>query len=296
MYPLWCVMPQRTAGNRQNEPQGKFPWPSVTVYSSVTVGATGGIALFMTSAAWNMRSPVWFLLAPLAMWVPALARFVVLRTVDRGFRAMLPLENFAGIGRHAAVVALALPIVVYGTAYGIAWIAGWVYWSPGGGLWTTGSRIALNVVVNASILGTYGTMTALGEELGWRGYLQPRLDAAGVRGSFVVVGLCWSIYHAPFALVDWSGATPALAFALAKGLVLDVSLSYLWAQLSYSARSLWPAVFLHSFHNGVSQWLFPKFFAGGDETWLGEGGVLPLACYAIAAIGLSVVVGRQGRR
>ena len=250
----------------------------------------------MNSAALDMRSPVWFLLAPLAMWAPALARFVVLRTVDRRFRATLPLQHFAGVGGHAAFVALALPIVVYGAAYGIAWIAGWVHWSPGAGLWTTGSRIALNVLVNASILATYGTITALGEELGWRGYLQPRLDTAGVRGSFVVVGLCWSIYHAPFTLVDWSGTTAGLAFALAKGLVLDVSLSYLWAQLSYRARSLWPAVFLHSFHNGVSQWLFPKFFAGGDETWLGEGGVLPLACYVVAAIGLSRVVRREGGR
>ena len=70
----------------------------------------------------------------------------------------------------------------------------------------------------------------------------------------------------------------------------------LWAQLSYRAKRLWPAVFLHSFHNGVSQWLFPKVFAGGDETWLGEGGVLPLSCYVVAAIGLSIVVRRQGGR
>jgi membrane protease YdiL (CAAX protease family) len=289
-------MPQPTAANREHEAQGRLPWPPAIVYSLIAVGAAGGIAVFMKSAALDMRSPVWFLLAPLAMWAPALARFVVLRTVDRRFRATLPLQHFAGVGGHATVVALALPIVVYGTAYGIAWIAGWLYWSPGGGLWTTNSRIALNVLVNLSILGTYGTMTALGEELGWRGYLQPRLDTAGMRGSFVVVGLFWSIYHAPFTLVDWSGTTAGLAFALAKGLVLDVSLSYLWAQLSYRAKSLWPAVFLHSFHNGVSQWLFPKFFAGGDETWLGEAGVLPLSCYVVAAIGLSIVVRRQGGR
>ena len=106
----------------------------------------------------------------------------------------------------------------------------------------------------------------------------------------------FSVFNAVFTLVDSSGATAGLAFALAKGLVLDVSLSYLWAQLSYRARSLWPAVFLHSFHNGVSQWLFPNFFAGGDETWLGEGGVLPLACYVVAAIGLSSVGRRQGGR
>jgi hypothetical protein len=61
-------------------------------------------------------------------------------------------------------------------------------------------------------------------------------------------------------------------------------------------KASWPAVFLHSFHNGVSQWLFPKFFAGGDETWLGEGGVLPLSCYVVAAIGLSIVARRRGGR
>jgi membrane protease YdiL (CAAX protease family) len=289
-------MVEPSAPDREFELQRQLPWPAVIVYSLIAIGATGGIALFMKAAALDMRSPVWFLLAPLAMWAPALARFVVLRTVDRCFRATLPLQNFARVGGRAAFVALALSIVVYGTAYGIAWFGGWVYWNPGGGLWTTGSRIALNVLVNASVLATYGTMTALGEELGWRGYLQPRLDTAGVRGSFVVVGLCWSIYHAPFTLVDWSGTTAGLAFALAKGLVLDITLSYLWAQLSYRAQSLWPAVFLHSFHNGVSQWLFPKFFAGGDETWLGEGGLLPLACYVAAAIGLSRVVRTQGRR
>ena len=52
--------------------------------------------------------------------------------------------------------------------------------------------------------------------------------------------------------------------------------------------------FSYSFHNGVSQWLFPKFLAGGEETWLGEGALLPLACYAVAAIALSGVFRRQG--
>ena len=46
-----------------------------------------------------------------------------------------------------------------------------------------------------------------------------------------------------------------------------------------------PAVFFHSFHNTISQWLFPKFFMGGDnELWLGEGGRLPLAGYIVAGI------------
>jgi hypothetical protein len=68
---------------------------------------------------------------------------------------------------------------------------------------------------------------------------------------------------------------------------LELSLAFIWAHESYRARSLWPAVFFHSFHNTISQWLFPKFFAGGDnELWLGEGGRLPLAGYIIVGVAL----------
>jgi hypothetical protein len=85
--------------HRKHEPLGKLPWARVIVYNLVTVGVTGGIALFMSSAALDLRSPVWFLLAPPAMW----ARVVVLRTVDLRFRGTLPLQGFAGVGRRAAL-------------------------------------------------------------------------------------------------------------------------------------------------------------------------------------------------
>ena len=45
----------------------------------------------------------------------------------------------------------------------------------------------------------------------------------------------------------------------------------------------------HSFHNTISQWLFPKLFAGGEnERWLGEGGLLPVAGYVL--LGLVIFV------
>ena len=176
---------------------------------------------------------------------------------------------------------LAVPLAVYGTAYATAWSAGLAHWSPGGGKWTTGSQIAANLVVNLSILGVFGTFTAMGKEIGWRGYLQPRLDAAGVRGSVVVVWLCQLAYHAPLM----AGAGYADAGGLFTSLVLfavgDLPVTFLFAWGSYRARSLWPAVFFHSFHNTISQWLFLRFFVGGEELWLGEDGLLPVAGYVV---------------
>ena len=62
-----------------------------------------------------------------------------------------------------------------------------------------------------------------------------------------------------------------------------------------TAIALWPAVFFHSAHNAISQWLFPKFFAGGEnEVWLGEGGRLPLAGYLIVGVALYLWMYRRG--
>jgi hypothetical protein len=141
----------------------------------------------------------------------------------------------------------------------------------------------------------FRNVDALGEEIGWRGYLQPRLDAAGVRHSVAVVWICQLLYHAPLLAGAGYAAAGGFFTSLALFAAADLPLSFLWAFESYRARSLWPAVFFHSFHNTVSQWLFPKFFAGGEnELWLGESGLLPAACYVAVGIGLFVWMRRRG--
>ena len=48
---------------------------------------------------------------------------------------------------------------------------------------------------------------------------------------------------------------------------------------------MWPAVFFHSFHNTISQWLFPRLFAGAEnEFWLGETGILPGTLYVLVGM------------
>jgi len=104
------------------------------------------------------------------------------------------------------------------------------------------------------------------------------------------------VYHAPLV----AGAGYANAGGLFTSLALfaagDLSLAFLWAHESYRARSLWPAVFFHSFHNTISQWLFPRLFVGGeDEFWLGEGGLLPVAGYLVVGITLYLWMRLRGR-
>ena len=273
-----------------------IPWQPFLVVAGISAGATSAIAALSASKGWTVQSPAWAALAVGAMWAPALGRFVAQRTVDRGFRATLPLHRWGATGTQVVLWPLVLPLAVYGAAYAIAWNVGLAHWSPGGGRWTTYSQIVLNVIVNLAILGVFGTFTALGEEIAWRGYLQPRLDSAGVRSSVLLVSLAWTAFHTPLIVGMGYVNAGSLWRSIAGSAVLDLSLAFIWAHESYRARSLWPAVFFHSFHNTISQWLFPKFFIGGDnELWLGEGGNLPLAGYVVASTALYVWMRRRGR-
>jgi len=257
----------------------------VAVFVAVSAGTTTAIAVLAASRGWTVRSPAWAVLAPIAMWAPGLARLVARRTVDQEFESPLRLSKWGVTGARVVLVPLAVPLVVYGVAYFIAWLAGLAHWSPGAGRWKTDSQIALNVAVNLTLLTIVGTATALGEEIGWRGYLQPRLDAAGVRTSVVIVWLCQAAYHAPAIAGAGYASTGGFLSDLTRFAAADLAVAFIWAFESYRAESLWPAVFFHSFHNTISQWLFPKFFAGGEnEFWLGETGILPGIVYVLVGI------------
>lgn len=272
-----------------------MPWRPVCVFAAIAVGATTAIAVLCAAMAWSVTSPEWAMLAPLAMWSPALARFVARSTVDRAFRSTLPHHRWGDGGVLVILRPLAIPLLVYGAAYAIAWSIGVAQWSPGEGRWTTAPQIVANLAMNLAILAVYGTFTALGEELGWRGYLQPRLDAAGVRYSLLVVWLVQLAYHAPLMIGAGYLDSDSLASTLLLFAVGDLPVTFLMAWVAYRARSLWPAVFFHSFHNTISQWLFPKFFIGDEnQLVLGEGGILPMAGYVVVGLAVFIAMRQRG--
>ena len=190
---------------------------------------------------------------------------------------------------------LALPLMVYSAAYFIAWTSGLVQFSPGAGKWTTGAQIAANLAVNLAILLPFGTFTALGEELGWA-----RLSTAAARCCRRSPQRRRRLARAarlPPAADGRRGLSrrrqPALDGPALRG--RRFVLHFPSACLAYRARSLWPAVFFHSFHNTISQWLFPKFFVGGDPgLLLGETGLLPALGYVVLGVAVLLALRREG--
>ncbi|MEU4625942.1 CPBP family intramembrane glutamic endopeptidase [Actinoplanes sp. NPDC023801] len=110
---------------------------------------------------------------------------------------------------------------------------------PGGGWWR-----------DLLVLSVTGPVLALAEELGWRGYLQPRLEFLGERGAMLVVGLVWAAWHVPYIVF-----TPHYHDGGSRWLVLPlftasvIAFSFLIGRLRAMSGSVWPAVVAHCAHN-----------------------------------------------
>ena len=105
--------------------------------------------------------------------------------------------------------------------------------------------VSLAMIVPASII---SSISAVGEEIGWRGFLWPLLRR---RATFVVSSavmfVVWWLYHAPLTiagLYGFMGGLPAFTVAI-LGFVLFVGV------LTERSRSIWPSVLAHGSWNAL---------------------------------------------
>ncbi|MDX1500717.1 MAG: CPBP family intramembrane glutamic endopeptidase [Thermoanaerobaculia bacterium] len=135
---------------------------------------------------------------------------------------------------------------------------------------------------------------ALGEEIGWRGYLVPRLARLlDFDGVALTSGLIWALWHAPLVLFAGYRSEAPVGYSLLCFTLLAVGASYLYAWIRLKSGSLWPAVLLHGSHNLWVQGFFDRatLDTGPTEYWSGEFG----AGLAAAAIVIALVTRRLAR-
>jgi membrane protease YdiL (CAAX protease family) len=140
--------------------------------------------------------------------------------------------------------------------------------------------LLLMAVPQSLVVGVF----ALGEEIGWRGFLWPlmRRRLTFLTSTAIMFGVWW-IYHAGLTFAGWYGfvgGIPAFSVAL-LGFVLFVGV------LTERSRSVWPSVLAHGSWNALVATYFSssavedRVFTGsqyllGEFGWLGTAGMLIL--------------------
>ena len=207
------------------------------------------------------------------MWCPALAAFVTCRVLGRDFRS---LAWRWPQGRYVAAAYFA-PLAYAAIAYGAVWtfhLGGW----NGGLVGQVAQRFglarmpawgsfALWLVFTATAQMIRGLSTALGEEIGWRGFLVPELaKQMSFTKLSLLSGLIWGAWHSPILLfADYNSGT-SRPYALACFTVMIVADSFMMAWLSLKSKSLWPAAVFHASHNLFVQTVFDNMMRDTGKT------------------------------
>jgi len=108
-----------------------------------------------------------------------------------------------------------------------------------------------------TILG-FGIFCALGEELGWRGFLVPKIYKTNFKHPTLYSGLIWAAWHIPLVAFGgyYTGLSPLVVCILYTGLILIINFFINWLRLL--SGSLLVAVLAHAFYN----YFFQSFWFG----------------------------------
>lgn len=131
-------------------------------------------------------------------------------------------------------------------------------------------------------------LSALGEELGWRGFLVPELAKVMPYPKVALVsGAIWAVWHYPVLLFSIYHGEGPLWYSAVCFTVLVVAISFLFAWMRLKSGSVWTGMLLHASHNLFVQGFFDPQTRHAKFTilWTTEFGAgLALAAVAVAVI------------
>jgi membrane protease YdiL (CAAX protease family) len=232
------------------------------------------------------------------MWCPALAAVATLKLNGRQLRDLgwkWPQAKYAAMSWY-------VPLLYATIAYSVVWLSGLGgfpnYEFMQHRVPRMGLRLspAISTVVYVLLAASFGMIeslaTALGEEIGWRGFLVPELfKTMGFTGTALFSGVVWSCWHYPILIWgDYNAGTPTW-YGLTCFTVMVVAIAFVFAWMRLKSGSLWAGALLHASHNLYIQEIFnPLTRNTGKTAWFIDefGAVLP-----VMAVGFAIYFWRR---
>ena len=218
----------------------------------------------------------------LVMWIPGI--------VSLGYRTIARI-GFHDIGWKLGPIkywflAFFIPFLVAAVSYPISWFLGISEFRlPSPEMLNrneveTAFELVFKVYPLSFLMGCFA---ALGEELGWRGFLIPKLYSAGWKKPLMASSFIWGVWH--FPLILWGGYAssdiPIISVLLFMVIITLAGVFVGWLRMI--SGSVWVAMVYHAAHNFFLQTAFEVFNKPGPTNpyFSGESGVIPCLVYLV---------------
>ncbi len=108
----------------------------------------------------------------------------------------------------------------------------------------------------------WNAIATLGEEIGWRGWLLPRLMPLGEVPALLISGVVWVLWHAPAILLGYNeGAIPGW-LALVCMSVSCITFGSVLSWIRLRSGSVWAAALGHGAFNASAGFIYAYGVAG----------------------------------
>lgn len=225
------------------------------------------------------------------MWSPGIAALIVLRFSNSGFQQI----GWDWYRTRYQVTSYVLPFLYVFGAYLIIWITGLGEFYDEDFVGSISEKLGLSDLPNVLVIVIYTVFrgvfslpgycaTALGEEIGWRGFLVPQLaKITGFTGTALISGLIWAVWHFPLFDLTNPGSWVTW-YELGCFTAMVVGLSFILAWFRLKTGSVWTSMILHGSHNLFIQQVFEPLTRENELTGYFSdetGVVLALICLLI---------------
>jgi uncharacterized protein len=252
-----------------------IPIRPIAVFLAIAFGLSWLIALPLWLGD-GLASPLFPVIAVAIMATPAIAALVVVFVVERparkgvalGLRPLGTARRFIGF----LALAIAIPIALIALALVVGSLLG-VYHADlvnfsgfsalidaqlsAAGASTSSLTLPIAALVAvqcvAVIVGGFiNLIPALGEELGWRGWLLPKLLPLGTVPALIISGIIWGAWHAPLILLGYNypGVPGWLGVVMMCGMCILVGGVFGWLRIA--SGTVWPAALAHGTFNAAA--------------------------------------------
>lgn len=283
----------------------RVPWRAVIVFVILACGLAWAVALPLWLDG-GLANPISGLLLPVMMFTPTMAMLVVvlvLRSPAQHRLRFLGMWPLRPAGRTILFLVLGLfgPWVLSLVIAGVSALFGWAIIDPersvvaqqlAATLPGDVDRELIMTVIIVQIVATpfnaiLSSLLAVGEELGWRGWLTPALRPLGTWATLLLTGVIWGLWHSPIILLGYNFARPDL-FGVLLMVVGCVAWGILLGWMRLRTASVWPAVLAHGSLNASAAVFLALFDAGRLD--LALAGPLGAAAWIVLAVVIAILL------
>jgi len=236
------------------------------------------LPLAFRGAAPNVQQTVALVAWSLAMWGPGLGALIAtryaagesLRTLNLGRLGEKRVYLWAWLLPPALAIVAGVFTVVFGLArpdWNLSLIKESFAAVPGGLPVSPWVVVAAQIALSLTLAPLFNMIFAMGEELGWRGFLLPRLLPLGQWKAIVLSGAIWGVWHAP-AILQGHNFPSAPVLGTLMMVVACMLLGTIFSWLYLRTRSPWAPALAHGALNATAG-ISILFLTPFDTTWGG---------------------------